>query len=94
MKALRPRLPLTDADLRASWAALAAVRPDFPRSFEAAMQQPVAHSLIRIDAVQQAQRRVQQALMQRPLPTPARRDPPTRHHQVDHKRAAAGDRDD
>jgi hypothetical protein len=94
MKPVRPRLPLTDADLRASWAALASVRPGIPWTFEAAMADPHARSLIRIDAVQQAQRRVQSVLMQRPLPAPARRGAPAHHHQVDHKRAAAGDRDD
>lgn len=92
---MRRPLPLTDADLRASWADLVAVRAEFPATFEAAMADQMAHGLIRIHALQQAQRRVQAALLQRSAPAPARRNPAFQHHhQVDHKRAAAGDRDD
>lgn len=84
---MRRHLPLTDAQKRAAWAALARQRADFPQTYDAAMAAPMPRALVRIEALQAAQRQARAAA------APAHRPLLGQRH-FDAKRAAAGERDD
>jgi hypothetical protein len=86
-----PAADYSDEQLRAAWAACR--RPTWPASFEEAMTQPLCAAQVRLQAWHWARVPPQPAIA---APAPVRRLratvlPPGF---VDHKRAAAGDRDD
>lgn len=83
--------PATTDELRAAWAAMRH-RPAFrhwPDDFNAAMADPVACRLVRLEATGRRRARPQPAAPPRPSTGLVPRARPT----YDHKRAAAGDRD-
>jgi hypothetical protein len=85
-----PHLHPSEADLRAAWARLVRQRA-MPDTYEAAIAQPLASRLVRINAIQHLQRGAG-ARQQQSTPVQRRAAPLPRH--FDPKRLAAGERDD
>ena len=77
----------SDDELRAAWRSAAS--PTWPPSFEACIADPVLFRLIRLEAYVRARRAAKaRARIARALKTPGR------HQALDHKRLAAGERED
>ncbi|MDZ5456977.1 hypothetical protein [Azohydromonas lata] len=88
---MRRTLIPSDADLRAAWARLGRERA-MPSTYEAAMAQPLASRLVRINAIQHLQRGAGARQQQ---PVPVQRPGAHHHHRhFDPKSLAAGERDD
>lgn len=92
-----PTVTVTDADLQAAW--LAVRQPSWPATLEEVLQDPTRAPAVRGYASTLARRRCRAASAPRPEPRCAPASPrvpftPPLRGWVDHKRAAAGDRDD
>lgn len=90
MNAIAPAADYSDEQLRAAWTACR--RSTWPRTFEEAMADTICAALVRHHAWRAAHPKP--AIVRRPAPAARPRVMQTPPGWVDHKRAAAGDRDD